>query len=260
MSFSSDHDRALSDAFDGQASQFERAPVQTDPMALDRLVRHSGFPAGSRVLDAGCGPGLVSAALLQAGYRVVGVDLSREMIDRARARCEGQPGAAEFHQASLHDANLDGLAPFDGALSRYVLHHVPDPMAFVRRQVSLLRPGGILVLNDHLTDPDRELAGRHEAIERARDGTHTRNLTGGGLVDLLARAGLERIHYLEEPFVLDFDEWFDRGTPELPKARVREMILDGPPIRGFAPSLLDDGSIRIECVRGFVKGVKPARA
>ncbi|WP_165219049.1 class I SAM-dependent methyltransferase [Aquisphaera insulae] len=258
MSF--DHDRALSEAFDGQASLFEKAPVQTDPLAIERLIRISGFPAGSRILDAGCGPGLVASALVQAGHRVVGVDLSREMIDRARNRCGTPAGAAEFHQVSLHDPLLDGLAPFDGALSRYVLHHVVDPMTFVRRQVALLRPGAVLVLNDHLTDPDPELAARHEAIERARDGTHTRNLTGGGLIDVFARAGLERIHFLEEPFVLDFDEWFDRGTPELPKEEVRRMILDGPPIRGFTPSLLDDGSIRIECVRGFVKGVKPARA
>ena len=77
------HDQDLASAFDDQAAKFERAPVQSDPVALGRLVRAAALPAGSRILDAGCGPGLVSEALLAAGHRVVGVDLSAEMIARA---------------------------------------------------------------------------------------------------------------------------------------------------------------------------------
>jgi len=254
---SNDHDQALARAFDVQAPRFERAPVQSDPAALERLVRFAGFPPGSRVLDAGCGPGLVCAALLSAGYRVVGVDLSREMIERARRRCEPGSDRAEFHQLSLFDTALDEMAPFDGALSRYVVHHVIDPLAFAARQVQLLRPGGTLVISDHLTDPQPEPAGHHEAIERARDQTHTTNLTGGELVDLLYRVGLERIEFLEERFVLDFDEWFDRGTPVDSKGNVRAMLLTGPAIRGFRPSVQPAGSIRIDCLRGLVRGGKP---
>ena len=164
---SNDHDQALARAFDVQAPRFERAPVQSDPAALERLVRFAGFPPGSRILDAGCGPGLVCEALLSAGYRVVGVDLSREMIVRARRRCEPWSDRAEFHQLSLFDTALNDLASFDGALSRYVVHHVIDPLAFAARQVHLMRPGGTLVISDHLTDPQPELAGHHEAIERA---------------------------------------------------------------------------------------------
>src|SRR5271165_4964822 len=153
---SNQHDQALATAFDAQAPRFERAPVQSDPAALERLVQFAGFPPGSRILDTGCGPGLVCAALLAAGHRVVGVDLSLEMIARARRRCEPWGDRAEFHQLSLFDSALDDLAPFDGALSRYVVHHVIDPSAFVARQVQLLRPGGTLVINDHLTDPRPE--------------------------------------------------------------------------------------------------------
>jgi SAM-dependent methyltransferase len=253
---SSDHDQALSRAFDVQAPRFERAPVQSDPAALERLVMFAGFAPGGRILDAGCGPGLVSAALLAAGYCVVGVDLSREMIDRARRRCEPWSDRAEFHHLSLFHAALDDLAPFDGALSRYVVHHTIDPLAFAARQVRLLRPGGTLVISDHLTDPHPETARHHEAIERARDQTHTTNLTGGQLVDLLYRAGLEQVAFLEESFVLDFDEWFDRGTPQDSKDHVRAQLLNGPAIRSFRPSVQPDGSIRIDCIRGLLKGSK----
>jgi 2-polyprenyl-3-methyl-5-hydroxy-6-metoxy-1,4-benzoquinol methylase len=254
------HDQELAQAFDSQAPKFEVAPVQSDPLALARLVSAADLPRGCRVLDAGCGPGLVSSAFLVAGYRVVGVDLSQEMIERARRRCQPHGEQATFLQISVFDPSLDALGPFDAALSRYVLHHVQDPAQFLRRQIELLRPGGILVVNDHITDPDPHVAAHHGKLEVARDRTHTRNLSGGELVDLFASTGLTDIRYVEESFTLDFDEWFDRGTPSDTKDHVRERLRSGPSIRGFRPEFLGDGSIRIACFRGIVRGVKTTRS
>jgi len=252
-----DHDQDLARAFDSQAPKFEVAPVQSDPAAIERLLRQAELPPGGLVLDAGCGPGLVSAALLEAGFRVVGVDLSQEMIERARKRCEAHGARARFLRVSVFDRSVDPLGPFDAALSRYVLHHVEDPARFLRRQIELLGPGGVLVVNDHITDPDPKIALYHAELEMARDRTHTRNLTGGELVDLFASVGLTAIRYVEEPFVLDFDEWFDRGTPSDAKASVRNRLLSGPIIRSFRPQLVENRSVRVDCWRAIVRGVKP---
>jgi SAM-dependent methyltransferase len=251
-----DHDRALAAAFDQQAPQFEKAPVQTDPARLTRLIEVADLPAGGRILDTGCGPGLVAETLLRAGCRVVGVDLSAEMIDRARQRCTPFAERATFEQKSLFDPSLIG--PFDGVISRLVLHHTPDAVAFIRRQTELLRPGGVLVLSDHTTDPDRARADWHQRIERARDRTHTRNPTPGEMVDLLAAAGLTELRFVEEPFTLDFDEWFDRGTPAEDKATVRQWLLSGSSARGYLPLLQKDGRVRIDGWLGIVRGVKAA--
>lgn len=259
MKESINHERNLAQAFDGQAAQFERAPVQTDPAALSRLIEYADFPEGAYVLDTGCGPGLVGRWLLDAGFRIVGVDLSREMIDRARRRCTDTGDRAQFLQISVFDAALDALAPFDAAISRYVLHHTVEPDKFLARQVALLKPGGVVVASDHITDTNSARAAFHQAIEVARDKTHTRNLTSGELADLFASVGLSDITLREESFVLDFDEWFDRGAPADSKENVRRRLLSAPAARGFDASLQPGGNIRIACVRALVRGVKPKR-
>lgn len=247
------HDEALSKAFDAQAPQFERAPAQTDPAALARLVRFAALSPGAHVLDAGCGPGLVAEALLSAGYRVSGVDLSAEMIARARARC------ARFgDRASFTQGRLDGLAAgaaFDGAVSRFVLHHVQDPVAFLAAQAARVRPGGVLVASDHVGDPDPSRARWHAEVELARDATHVRCLSPGELVDAFARAGLGGVQLVEEPLELDFDEWFDRGTPRASKDEARRLLLGGR-ARGFEPVPRPDGGITIRAVRALVRGVR----
>ena len=191
---------------------------------------------------------------LDAGHRVVGVDLSAEMIDRARLRCP-DPQRATFIQGSIYDHATAG--GFDASVSRYVLHHVAEPSRFLARQVELIRPGGIVVLNDHTASPDPAQAAWHNAIEVLRDRTHTANLSPGAIVDLFAAAGLESIRIIEERFTLDFDEWFDRGTPTAPKDEVRARIEVGPPSRGFQGRPLADGRLQIECWRVIVRGVKP---
>jgi len=251
----SEHDRALSLAFDDQAPKFERAPVQSDPAALARLVQAAELPPDSYILDAGCGPGLVSAAFLQAGHRVHGVDLSAEMVSRARTRCEPYGDRAQFAQTTVFDPSLWG--PFDATISRYVLHHLKDPAEFLFRQVELLRPGGVVVLCDHTTDPDDERSRYHQELERARDLTHTLNLTPGAIVDLFVAAGLYEVTLIEELFTLDFDEWFDRGTPSVPKEEVRERLRNGPRARGFRAEESSGGTITIHCERSIVRGRKP---
>src|SRR5512138_349858 len=148
----SDHDRDLARAFDHQAAAFEAAKVQRDRESLSRFVAFAAVPRGGRVLDGGCGPGLVAEAFLEAGYDVLGVDLSAEMIRRAQARCARFGERARFEQRSLFD--LEPGAPLDAALSRNVLHHLEDPQAFLSRQAALVRPGGAVLAFDLSGEPD----------------------------------------------------------------------------------------------------------
>lgn len=248
-------DRILAEVFDGQAARFERAPVQSDPALLGRIVEFAAVPPGGRILDAGCGPGLVAEAFLSAGHRVHGVDLSGEMVRRARERCARFGDRARFEQGSVLELAPD--AAFDASVSRFVVHHTPDPERFLAAQLAHVRPGGVLVVADHTTDPSPEAARWHREIEVGRDRSHARSLTPGQLVDLFARLGLAELRLSEVPFEIDFDDWFDRGTPGRPKEEVRAMLLSGR-ARGFDPRVLDGGAVRVRCVLALVRGVKTA--
>jgi SAM-dependent methyltransferase len=250
-----EHEKDVAEAFDRRAEAFQTRPVQSDPVLLAWLLQAADLPPGSLVLDAGCGPGLVSEALLAAGHRVVGVDLSAGMIERARARCGRFGNRATFHQQSIAEALPEG--PFDAVLSRFVVHHVPDALAFMRRQVELVRPGGVVVACDHTTTPDEAAAAWQHDLESRRDHTHTRSLSPGQLLDTLAAAGLSHLWLVEHPFMLDFDEWFDAGTPVAAKAEVRQRLLSGQLHRSFRPEPLSDGRVRIHGWLAVARGVRP---
>lgn len=248
------HDEALSKQFDRQAPKFENSALVSDAAALSRLVAFAALPPGASVLDAGCGPGVVAEAFLAAGHPLTGIDLSAEMISRARARCARFGERARFERGPVDALPAD--AAFDAAVSRLVIHHVKDPLSFLGAQVSRVRPGGVVVASDHAADPDPARARWHHDIEMARDLTHTRNLSSGELADLFARAGLEGVSLSEEPATLDFDEWFDRGSPSRPKDEVRAMLLSGRS-RAFDPEPRPDGRIAIQVVRTLVRGLRP---
>ena len=138
-------------AWDAEAARFDEAPDHglRDPAiraAWRALLLAHLPPATARVADLGCGTGTLSVLLAEQGYAVSGVDLSPEMVARARAKAAAAPGTdAGFAVGDAADPPLpDGS--FDVVLSRHVLWALPDPAAGLARWVDLLAPGGRLVL------------------------------------------------------------------------------------------------------------------
>jgi SAM-dependent methyltransferase len=99
------------------------------------------------VVDLGCGTGSLSVLLAQQGYAVTGIDVSPQMLDRARAKADAAQVVASF---GLGDAAAPDLPPTDVVLTRHVAWAVPDLDAAVGRWVDALRPGGRLVLVEGL--------------------------------------------------------------------------------------------------------------
>jgi len=95
------------------------------------------LPEGARVLDVGCGDGVLSLVLEARGYRVYGVDASPEMVTAARAR------GIDAHVADAADLSVPG--PFDAVFSNATLHWLVRADAVLRGVRAALRPGGRFV-------------------------------------------------------------------------------------------------------------------
>jgi trans-aconitate methyltransferase len=95
---------------------------------------------GERILDLGCGTGYLTNLIAQAGARVIGIDNSAAMIERAQAAYPD----LDFRVLSATDFHFD--PPFDAVFSNAVLHWVLDKETAIDHIYHALRPGGRLVL------------------------------------------------------------------------------------------------------------------
>jgi len=99
---------------------------------------------GLRLLDIGCGGGLVSEPMARLGATVTGADAAEGNIRIARLHAE-QSGLKIDYRATTAEALLDAGERFDVVLALEIVEHVADPQAFVTTCARLLRPGGLLV-------------------------------------------------------------------------------------------------------------------
>jgi ubiquinone/menaquinone biosynthesis C-methylase UbiE len=114
--------------------------------ALDACEAAGGAPRD--LLDVGCGTGrlLERASLRWPGARLTGVDLSRPMLDQARAKYGGDSRFA-FHQGDSASLPVES-ASFDAAFSTVSFHHWRDQAGGLREAARVLRPGGVFLLAD----------------------------------------------------------------------------------------------------------------
>jgi 2-polyprenyl-6-hydroxyphenyl methylase/3-demethylubiquinone-9 3-methyltransferase len=105
--------------------------------------RDAGHPfKGLRVLDIGCGGGLVAEPMARLGASVVGVDASVENIGVARAHALGA-GLRIDYRAVPAETLIDSGEVFDVVLTLEVIEHVADPAALLSAVAALLKPGGL---------------------------------------------------------------------------------------------------------------------
>jgi sterol 24-C-methyltransferase len=117
----------------------------------DRLGHALALPAGSLVLDAGCGRGAVALHLAGAfGLRVEGVDILAGDVRRAarRAARHRDPGRARFQVMDYRRLRFPA-GHFDGAYTMETLVHAADGLAVLRELHRVLRPGGRLALFEY---------------------------------------------------------------------------------------------------------------
>jgi SAM-dependent methyltransferase len=126
-------------------AHFSPLEALTTPQA-PRLIRHARVRAGDRVLDVGCGTGVVSITAARLGANVTGLDLTPELLQRARENARISEVAVEFQEGDAEDLPFDDSS-FDAVLSQFGHIFAPRPDVAVAEMLRVLKPGGTIAFS-----------------------------------------------------------------------------------------------------------------
>ncbi|MFU8899737.1 MAG: bifunctional 2-polyprenyl-6-hydroxyphenol methylase/3-demethylubiquinol 3-O-methyltransferase UbiG [Roseinatronobacter sp.] len=179
------------------AAEFDRDLTQPEPFN------------GLRVLDIGCGGGLLSEPMARLGATVVGADAAEGNLPVARLHAAQQGLEIDYRHTTAEDLAESG-AEFDVVLNMEVIEHVADPLAYLTACQNLLRPGGLMIcstLNRTAKSFAMAIVGAEYVMGWLPKGTHewAKFITPDELYALIRNAGLDPVD--RKGFVFDKLSW-----------------------------------------------------
>lgn len=153
--------------------------------------------AGRRVLDVGCGGGVLSDAMARRGAQVLGIDLSAKSLKVAQLHAlEAGTEVVEYREVSAESLAEELPVSFDTVSCMEMLEHVPDPAAIVRACAALVKPGGWVFFSTLNRNPKSFLfaiVGAEHVLNLLPKGTHeyARFIKPSELAQWCRDAGLE---------------------------------------------------------------------
>ncbi|WP_422846494.1 bifunctional 2-polyprenyl-6-hydroxyphenol methylase/3-demethylubiquinol 3-O-methyltransferase UbiG [Acidovorax sp. M2(2025)] len=116
---------------------------QINPLRLDWIHSQCGGLAGKRVLDVGCGGGILADSMARRGAEVTGIDLATKALRVAQLHAlEAQTPHVTYREISVESLAKEQPASFDVVTCMEMLEHVPDPGSVVQACAELVKPGG----------------------------------------------------------------------------------------------------------------------
>ena len=146
-----------------------------NPVRLNYVERVAGL-RGKRVLDVGCGGGLLSEAMAQRGANVTGIDLGQATIEVAGLHALESGAKVRYLRESAEDHALHAPAGYDVVVCMEMLEHVPNPQSVLRALRTLVKPGGHVILstlNRNLKSYLLAIVGAEYVLGLLARGTHT---------------------------------------------------------------------------------------
>ena len=203
------------------ASRFDRTADRYAAAARSRdwsgMVAWCEPQSGDRVLDVAGGTGALAEALEGRVAEMTVADVSEPML--ANVPGWAQRVVARAEQLPFEDGS------FDLVTCVRALHHIESPTRALDEMARLAAPGGRVVIEDFLADPDRATARRWERVERLRDAGHQRMLESGEARSRLLAAGFSVD--AEESWVetIDTANWIELAGCDHPLAAgIREAV------------------------------------
>lgn len=228
-------------------SEREALRLAEQAETLEKLLHYDTvYPAGSQVLEAGCGVGAQTLILAKNSPKseIISIDISRESIGKAKeaVRKEGI-GNVSFRQADIFSLPFEE-ASFDHVFLCFVLEHLREPVKALENLKKVLKPGGTITVveGDHGScyfHPEGKNALKAwNCLIEVQSHMGGDSLVGRKLYPLLQKAGFEEVKV--EPRMV----YVDSGKPELVDGFIRKTII--PMVEGVKEQALELGMMEEE--------------
>ena len=112
-----------------------------NPLRLNYIDERLDLP-GKKVIDIGCGGGLLSEGMARRGAQVTGIDLGEAPLAVARLHAEQSGVEVEYRQVPAEEIAAERAGQYDAVTCLEMLEHVPDPSSVIRACAKLVKPGG----------------------------------------------------------------------------------------------------------------------
>lgn len=176
---------------------------------FDRDLAGNAPFAGLRILDIGCGGGLLCEPMARLGAEIVGADAAERNIPVAQVHAEQSGLTIDYRHTTAEAMAADG-EQFDVVLNMEVVEHVADPLSYLTACRQLLKPGGLHICSTINRNPKSfamAIVGAEYVMRWLPKGTHEWNkfITPDELFDLMEQAGLNPVD--RKGFKFDFLGW-----------------------------------------------------
>lgn len=218
------HKEAVEKQFTKTAEAFATFAIRDTPEILAEKVEFAKAQPTDLVLDVACGPGAFALALAPRVTFVRGVDLTPEMLRRARAfQAEKQISNVAFVRGDAEQLPFPEGA-FDLVSCQCSFHHMPKPQLVLGEMIRVAKPEGRLLLIDPLAPESDSKYDLHNRIEQIRDPSHTLTLRLTTFLRLFDEVGLEVLRQSLRRRPRSFNQWMLRagqrpGTKRYQEAR-----------------------------------------
>ena len=165
-----------------------------NPLRLKWIDKKMGL-AGKRVIDIGCGGGILAESMAATGADVTGIDLSEKPLNVAKLHLLESGQSVDYQMISAEDIAQQQPESFDCVTCMEMLEHVPDPLSTVRAAAALAKPGGWVFFSTLNRNPKSFLLaiiGAEYVLNLLPKGTHEyrRFITPAELAAMARDAGL----------------------------------------------------------------------
>lgn len=148
---------------------------QINPLRRGFIIQHVSELFNQKVIDVGCGGGILAESLAKLGANVTGIDMGEEPLNVARLHALESQVSVDYQKMTAEEMALSSPASFDIVTCMEMLEHVPDPSSIVKACSDMVKPGGYVffsTLNKTVKSYLMAIVAAEKILKLVPDGTH----------------------------------------------------------------------------------------